>query len=336
MRRLCILLLLGPIFGCTHTTQRPVDVDVEGHRLHLLAMGQDCGRPSVVLESGMGGGVGWEHTRSEIAKFAQLVTYDRAGIGQSQAGPEPRDAKTIARELHAALHQAGVKPPYVLAGQSLGGLYVQVFAAEYPDETAGLILVDPTFADAKLALSADEVRRWYMTHEPDDWPRVEDKIRDKPEGVRSFLACKYKLIEEFLQTVPQPRRSEMRREWWAVIDRLMGDHPRSPPTGGARQEGAVMTDSIRQAITARPLPKVPTILLAAGRIDLDEMPTDALTPNVLALRAEARRWRMAAYQQWADATAGAKLIIVPGSGHDIESDRPHAVIDAVRAVLRYP
>ena len=78
----------------------------------------------------------------------------------------------------------------------------------------------------------------------------------------------------------------------------------------------------------------PLCLLAAGKTDLYMMPTEGLTPNVLALQEESRRWRRALYQKWIDDTPGAKLILVEGSGHDIESERPQAVIDAVREVLR--
>jgi pimeloyl-ACP methyl ester carboxylesterase len=335
---LLLALLSGSLVACTHTqpspTERSVDVNVDGKRLHLLVVGEGPGKPSVILESGGGGGVGWTHVRSEIARCAQVVTYDRAGIGSSEPRSAPRDARTIARELHAALHQAGVKPPYVLVGQSLGGLYVQVFAAEYPQETAGLVLVDPTYASTELCLSIDQVKAWYMAHQPQDWPRVQAVCRDAPEGLQGFLAVKYKLMEEFLQTIPEPRRSAMRGEWWAMIDQLIGPNPHWECTGGTLQEATVMADSFRQAIAARPLPRVPTLLLAARKMDLDEMPAHALTSNVRALQAEARRWKMAVYQKWIDDTPGAKLIIVEGSGHDIESQRPQAVIDAVRQVLR--
>jgi pimeloyl-ACP methyl ester carboxylesterase len=233
------------------------------------------------------------------------------------------------------LQRAAVKPPYVLVGLSLGGLYVQVFAAEYPKETAGLVLVDPTPASTDLCLSMDEVKAWYMIHQPEDWPRVEAACRGVPDGVQSFLACNYKLMEAFLESVPEPRRSAMRSEWWAMVDKLIiGKIAKWEWNGGARQEVAVLADSIRQAIAARPLPKVPTILLAAGKTDLDAMPADALTPNVLALQAEAKRGKMADYQKWIDDTPGGKLVLVQDSGHNIESDRPQAVIDAVREVLR--
>jgi pimeloyl-ACP methyl ester carboxylesterase len=330
-------VLSALLIGCSHPpAQKYVDADAGGHRLHMLVIGDAReNTPAVILESGMGGGIGWEHTRNEIARFAQVVTYERAGTGQSEPGPAPRDAKAVASELRAALHHAGVKPPYVLVGQSLGGLYVQVFAADYPQETAGLVLVDPTHADAGMCLSLDEVKRWYMSHEPDDWPRVEAILqRTAPDTIQSFLACKYKLMEEFLQTIREPRRSAMRREWWAMVDRIVGTRPLPVLNPGEREEAMALSDSIRQAMAARPLPKVPTILLAAGKTDLDTMPADALTPNVRALQAEARRWKFAAFQKWIDATPGGKLIIVKDSNHDIESDRPEAVIDAVRAVVR--
>src|SRR5512137_2959649 len=210
LRTSFLALLSGSLIGCSDPAERLVDVDAGGHRLHLLVLGEDRGKPTVILESGARGGIGWQSTRKQIAQFAQVITYDRAGTGQSEPGPEPRDARTIARDLHAALQRAAVKPPYVLVGQSLGGLYAQVFAAEYPQETAALVLVDPTPAITDLCLSMDEVKAWYMTHQPGDWPRVEKYCRGMPDGVQSFFACEHKLMEAFLQTVPEPRRSAMR------------------------------------------------------------------------------------------------------------------------------
>src|SRR5207253_622579 len=113
---------------------------------HLLIVGKSG--PTVVLESGLGGGVGWEQVRIEAGRFARVITYDRAGIGQSESGPQPRTARQIAVELRAALTNAGLPPPFVLVGHSMGGPYIRVFAGMYPDEVAGLILVDPTQINA--------------------------------------------------------------------------------------------------------------------------------------------------------------------------------------------
>lgn len=333
LRILLPVLLSSSLVACNHITEKDVDVDAGGHRLHLLVIGDGSPKPTVVLESGAGGNIGWQNTRNQIAHYAQVITYDRAGIGQSEPGPEPRDAQAIARDLHIALHRAGLTPPYILVGQSSGGLYVQVFAAMYPRETAGLVLIDPTHANADLSLPTDQVKAWYMIHQPADWPRIEAATRGAPDGLRSFLSCKYKLMETFIESIPEPRRSAMRRQWWALIDQILGPNPNWELTGGQRQEATVMADSIQQAIAARPLPQVPTILLAAGKTDLYKIPPGTLTPNILALQEESRRWRLAAYQKWIDNTPKAKLILVEGSGHDIESDRPQAVINAIRQTL---
>jgi pimeloyl-ACP methyl ester carboxylesterase len=122
-------------------------VDAGGHGLNLLIGGKRDGdkTPAVILEGGFGAGIAsWTTVQAEIAKFAQVVSYDRAGLGQSEPGPKPRTAKQIALELHTALHSAGIKPPYILVGHSFGGPYIRVFAGMYPSEVAGLVLVDPS------------------------------------------------------------------------------------------------------------------------------------------------------------------------------------------------
>ena len=116
-------------------------VVVDGRQVHLLCQGQ--GSPAVILESGMPGtSLGWASVIEDIASFARVCAYDRAGWGWSEAGPEPRTISTITRELRDLLGTAQVSPPYVLVGHSFGGLIVQVYARRFPDEVAGMVLVD--------------------------------------------------------------------------------------------------------------------------------------------------------------------------------------------------
>ena len=139
----------GTPSGGTAAVESPLKlqkVDAGGHSLNLLIGGQRASRamPAVILEGGFGGGIAsWSAVQGEIAKFAQVVSYDRAGLAQSDPGPKPRDAKQIATELRMALKKAGIEPPYVLVGHSLGGPLVRVFADMYPTEVAGLVLIDP-------------------------------------------------------------------------------------------------------------------------------------------------------------------------------------------------
>lgn len=117
-------------------------VDLNGHNLHWLSRGE--GSPTVVFESGLMSTVlSWTDIQSEIAKATRAVCYDRAGLGWSDPGPAPRDADQIVKELHQLLDQAQVSPPFILVGHSFGGLTTRLFAARYPKEVAGLVLIDP-------------------------------------------------------------------------------------------------------------------------------------------------------------------------------------------------
>jgi pimeloyl-ACP methyl ester carboxylesterase len=118
-------------------------IDVGGHRLHLNCTG--TGSPTVVLEPGggeMSSNLGW--ITPAVARDTRVCVYDRAGRGWSEPADSPQDGAQIATDLHTLLHRGHVPGPYVLAGHSFGGLYVLAFAARYPDEVAGMVLVDST------------------------------------------------------------------------------------------------------------------------------------------------------------------------------------------------
>ncbi len=124
-------------------------IDVGGYRLHLLVTGRSSNAPTIILEAGtLAFSSYWAWVQPEISKFTRVVAYDRAGLGWSDSCPQPRDAEHIAAELHIALQEAGIQPPYVLVAHSQGGLYAPVFAHLYPDEVAGLVLVEPQHPSA--------------------------------------------------------------------------------------------------------------------------------------------------------------------------------------------
>ena len=132
-------------------------VNAGGHLLHINAIGK--GGPVVVMESG-GGDFSfiWSLVQPEVAKFTTAVSYDRAGFAWSEPGPEPRSGHQIAFELHTALHEAGIKGPYILVGQSFGGFLVRNFARYYPKEVAGMVLVDVLNEDEKIVIDNKPMR----------------------------------------------------------------------------------------------------------------------------------------------------------------------------------
>lgn len=121
-------------------------VDVGGHRLHLSCTGS--GSPTVVLEAG-GGAMAAQlaHITPAVARASMICVYDRAGRGWSEPADSPQDALAISTDLHTLLQRAGVPGPYVMAGHSFGGLYALTFAANHPDEVAGMALIDSTSPD---------------------------------------------------------------------------------------------------------------------------------------------------------------------------------------------
>lgn len=118
---------------------------------------QGSGGVTIVFESGLGDTFEvWRKVQSEIADgCARTVSYTRAGYAGSDAFSGLRDAKTIVSELRTALHDRGLDPPYVLVGHSLGGLYMQYFARNFPDEVKGLLLVDATHWEHMRRLKAE-------------------------------------------------------------------------------------------------------------------------------------------------------------------------------------
>src|SRR5687767_5508366 len=117
-------------------------VDVGGYRLHINCTGM--GSPTVVIDAGLGDwSTSWGgYVQPEVAKTTRVCTYDRAGMGWSEAGPLPRDAAQFARELHTLLQNANIPGPYVMVGHSLGGLPVRVFVHDYASEIAGVVLIE--------------------------------------------------------------------------------------------------------------------------------------------------------------------------------------------------
>jgi pimeloyl-ACP methyl ester carboxylesterase len=145
---LLALAVIGAIYQAiaTEVDQRTYSppgemVDVNGHLLHINCIGE--GSPTVILEAAnLGMSAHWVRVQQQLAQTTRVCSYDRAGLGWSERGPEPRDARQVSSELHTLLKSAGTEGPYVLVGHSYGGLYARMYAARYSGEVAGVALVD--------------------------------------------------------------------------------------------------------------------------------------------------------------------------------------------------
>ena len=142
-------------------------IDMGDRKLHLHCMGE--GDVTVILEDGLGpiGSLGWGKVQPHVAQFTRVCAYDRAGIMWSEPSPHAPTPDQIAQDLHTALEKAVIKPPYVLAGLSIGGIYIRVFAELYPDEVMGMVLIDSShpeqeerFPPSPVNLEPSPVKSW--------------------------------------------------------------------------------------------------------------------------------------------------------------------------------
>jgi len=169
----------------------PRRVSAGDNQLRMLIRGESS--PAVVFDSF--GPVNleiWNRVQPGVARFTRTVSYDHGGYWGSQPGPKPRDARRITQELHAALQNAGVAPPYLLVGYSFGGPYARVYAGTYPQEVAGLVLIDPT---------QEEFMAWLKKNYP-DMTRVSEKHLAAQDELGSHQLSLDQAHEALLPHVP--------------------------------------------------------------------------------------------------------------------------------------
>ena len=203
---LCCQLLLA---GCTASSDAPIDrqVSVGTHVLYLHCLGK--GSPTVVIETGSGETYeSWLPLIGKLTQKTRVCAYDRAGYGQSEPGPLPRDASREADELRLLLQKAGLKGPYVLVGHSLGGLIAQVFAGKYPGLLAGAVLLDPTPLGWLTGDAFPELRLMF-TQQADD-------LESQAAAMRSSTDPQARATADFLTMVA----SEMTEMLGATAEQL--------------------------------------------------------------------------------------------------------------------
>lgn len=295
-------------------------VDIGGYRLHLVRAGS--GGPSVVLDAGLAGfALDWGLVLPEVARFTTVCAYDRAGYGWSDPGPLPRTSVRIASELHTLLHRAGIEPPYVLVGHSFGGFNVRLFADRYPDEVAGMVLVDGSHEDFNDRLPA-KLRTGYERFERAEVPLLRlggtlarlGLVRIAAE--RGWLT----LLDAFDALPPRQRAMARALRYRPRFFTTSSEEDLSFHTSGEQVRG-------KGAIGSRPL----VVLTGAGQSDSGENPlfnrlgevVRAMTGLKIALHAELAR---------ALSTTGTH-IVTEKSGHLIHLTEPKLVVTAIRQVV---
>lgn len=274
----------------------------DGRRMNLYCEGK--GAPVVVLDSGLGDGAwSWRRVQDRIAKTTRVCAYDRAGLGRSDPGPQPRDLKALEADLDGLLKRAKLKGPYVLVGHSAAGMTTRLYAYRHPRRTAGLVLVDPSSEGqiARLTAAAPKLM----------------KMQDASAGLARICA---KAEQPSVCVRPLPDLPPELADWRA---RLQG--PVAYQTALAESEAFGAANSDQLIAARKPFARLPVRLLTNGSFG-----TPGFDPAELA----------AADKVWVDlhteviATAERGLHRrVPNAGHYIQTDQPDAVVAAVEEVV---
>jgi pimeloyl-ACP methyl ester carboxylesterase len=286
-------------------------VNIGNHRLHIHASGE--GSPSVVFESGGASwSLDWSLAQGEVSKFTRVCSYDRAGFGWSDPGPTPRTCRQIVTELHALLKEAEIAAPYILVGASFGGHVVRLFARDYPDEVAGVILLDARHEaiDSKM---------------PPAWKKLEKAGKGMYQGM--LFASKVgalKLLgrimgERSAPPIVMKLPPEIRPTYLEV-----GFQPKYFQSN--LDELATIAESDRQLSASGSLGDLPLVVVRHGVPDLFAgMPADQ------AEQAEQTWQDMQA--DLAKLSSNSQLLVSEKSGHGIQIDQPELVVDVIRRMV---
>jgi pimeloyl-ACP methyl ester carboxylesterase len=279
-------------------------VDIGGRKIHMICTGS--GSPTVILEAGASSfAIDWALVQPEIARTNRICSYDRAGMGWSDPDTgEPRG--NVIGELHTALKVAQEKPPYLMVGASMGGIYVRLFADKYPDEVVGMVLVDPASEDrlflffegkaVDVASLTAEQRRSIIPPGPAKVPRRSPQTGGPFDRLpRELYELRIKLDKRLIASAPELAPYEV------VVST-------------AERERANLA-RLREVRTAQPhsLGDRPLVVLTRG-IDASQAVRDV-------------------HARLAGLSTNSRHTIVTDAGHEIHLFQPSAMIQAIRDVL---
>lgn len=286
-------------------------VDMGGYHLHMQKMGE--GEVTVVLDAGMACcSLDWALVQPEIAKFARVVSYDRAGYGWSDESPRPRTSQNIVDELYQLLQTSGISPPYILVGHSFGGVNMRLYANRYPEKVFGIVLVD----------SAHEEHLQKMP----TWPRslferwlIQPEIATFGAAIGSVRIINHFMdVKKLIASLPED-----------IQDRYLALMCTTKYVKTVAKEFYYFADSLKQIKEApKRIENMPLSVISAGRW----LMTEERGYDREFLEEITRVWKSLQKDLVSKSSKG-KHIIADHSGHMISYEQPELITEAVREMV---
>ena len=280
-------------------------VDVGGYKLHIHCQGE--GSPAVIFDSGAGHwSYSWMHIQAELSGQTRVCSHDRAGLGWSELSPNEHDSASTAKDLHRLLNNTGIEAPFILAGHSLGGANIRVYTDMYPDDVAGLVLIE-------------------SMHE-EQWQRLPEEVfayvesQSKALPVAALMA-RVGLLRLLPVDLPAPANiPEASRDAFTSFMlqsktyKALASEMAQSPVSAAQTKAAQMSDDLPLAVV--------TARRSFQAFEGLPMPLDASDKVWMELQKEL-----------VQLTNTAKHFISETATHDINFDDPDSVIEAIKYVL---
>lgn len=198
--------------------------DVGGYSIHMLCKGQ--GEPTVLIDAGLGDDSSdWFDIQNKSSADTRTCVFDRPGYGWSDAGPQPRNSLIISNEISKLIQKANIPGPYVLVGHSFGGYNMRVFAAQHPQQIAGMVLVDASHESQYEKLNIKLPRHFDRKGNILILPKATDTISDKAQALRerAFHAARAEISSLYQSTLQVKRYHDLPRVPLIVISRGLSE-----------------------------------------------------------------------------------------------------------------
>ncbi|MGO9337863.1 MAG: alpha/beta hydrolase [Terracidiphilus sp.] len=287
----------------------------DGHRLYMLEKGS--GGPTVLFEAGIAAtNLNWFHIQETVANFTHTVSYDRGGLGWSSPSHTARTPANCASELHNLLERAGIKPPFILVGHSFGGLVMRRYALSYPEDVAGVVLLDPMRCEEWPPMNPGRQREVDRGKRLSNYAVPIARFGLARLAVTSLLCRSGKISGQLAGAAGKGGRhvlgrvteevGKMPREVWPIV---AAHWSRPGYYVGMRNHVKAVPDSVREMQDAGPIHDIPVLLLTPGKsTPLSEQRLRSIGDNV-------------------------QQVIAQGSAHWIHLDDPQLVIDSIREMV---
>lgn len=291
-------------------------VEIErGQKLYVVEKGS--GGPAVLFEAGIAAtNLNWHHIQEKVSGFTATASYDRCGLGWSSPCRSLRTPGNISAELHTMLETAGIKPPYILVGHSFGGLVMRRYAAIYPEEVAGVVLVDPMRCEEWPPLNPEKQRMIERGKKLSRYAIPIARFGLARLAVTSLLCRSGRLSghlagagglggRHVLKRVTE-EVSKMPRDVWPVI---AAHWSRPGYYAGMQRHVEAVPETVNEMQCAEPIRDIPVLVLTPGKsTPLSEQCLERIGNNV-------------------------RQVIAAESAHWIHLDEPELVVDSIREMV---